>query len=175
MKLPTLPKRLRLPTILLLAIITIVVLKQLIPSVPEPTKITEVLASNPPFLSQKSGNYTEHYTGEIESSNYTVYGENQGILEYTIINDPNLMEFFSLEDYFNKYQKPNLTLYGPWSEKSGYESYVFLEPGLIIVGHPIGKTVVEEWHIQPKLNSEIFFQKFSHKFSVTKKQPKQSH
>lgn len=175
MKFPTLPKRLRLPSMLLLAIIIIVVLKQLLPSAPKPTTITEVLASNPPFLSQKSGNYTEHYTGEVESSNYTIYGENQGILEYTIINDPSLMEFSSLDDYFDKYQKPNLTLYGPWSEKSDYESYVFLEAGLIVVGHPVGKTVVEEWHIQPKLSSELFFQKFSKKFSINKKAPRQSH
>ena len=130
-----------------------------------PQTLEEILAENPPFLSKDQGSYKEHYTGNSESSNYTIYGEKDGKLAYTILSNPSDFEFPSLDDYFTKYQTPDLELYGPWSERSGSKSYVYLRPGLIVIGHPVSKTIVEEWHIKPNLSVDDFKAAFSDKFS----------
>jgi len=139
-----------------------------------PTK-ESVLSDKKYFLNKTDGQQTSHYVGDTKSSNYSVYVQEGEKIKYYIDKNPSDFEFQSLDEFIQKYKEFNLELYGPWYDKVGYKSYVFLKSGLIVIAHPFSKSIVEVWHIDKNLDNTTFFDNFSSNFSINQPPSQNTH
>ena len=172
-------KTLKTPLMLLFVAIFLVLLvfyfKEPNSSKVDAPKTTQITTDENYFLSKQEGLETKHLVGNPESSNYTEYVEKEGEIQYYVENNPEKFEFQSFKEYKSQYGNFDLELYGPWFDKVGFRSYVFLNPGLVVVAHPISDAIAEVWHIDKNLSKEEFLLLFSDDFSTTPPQSANIH
>ena len=54
----------------------------------------------------------------------------------------------NLKDYLQRFGKPDLEGYGPYSE-AGFKVYVFAKDGVAVVANPVDGTIIQMWYFKP--------------------------
>lgn len=132
---------------------------------PGTTKLGDLMLENQVVSDVLSPRGRETTVGQPNDPLNTTVVSQQDTVTVIIESNPANFEFQSLAQYREKYGDPEYELFGPW-QSSGFKSFVFLQPGLIIVSHPSSGKIAEVWEITPNLTPEQFQSNFGSQFST---------
>jgi hypothetical protein len=178
MKLPPLK---HLIITLLLLILLILIFWRIRGPMGIPNQLVAVPANKPapqitPFLVKPTGEGQELLVGERNNPNFTTYVvQTNAKANYSIERDPAKFTYPNLKGFLGKYGQPDLELWGPFAASSGYKSYIFLNPALIVIAHPISGSVTQIWHIEANLSQTTFTNLYQDQFSQIKPTPPNQH